>query len=83
MQKYIKNYMQFFGYTDFVPSEISGSQAVDIHHIIKKSQGGTDDITNLIALTRQEHEQAHFLRKPYLTKEQLQNIHNDFICNKF
>ena len=33
--------------------------AVDIHHILFKSLGGNDDIENLIALTRDEHDEAH------------------------
>ena len=58
-----------------VVSEISGKLAHDIHHITYRSQGGTDDIENLIALTREEHDQAHFLRKPYLTSEYLKKTH--------
>lgn len=37
-------------------------QAEDIHHIIFRSQGGTDDPLNLVALCRNCHEQAHGLR---------------------
>lgn len=33
--------------------------AVDIHHIIFRSQGGKDEINNLIALCRTCHEAAH------------------------
>jgi hypothetical protein len=33
--------------------------AADIHHIIFRSQGGTDDLSNLVALCRSCHEQAH------------------------
>lgn len=57
MQKYIKLYMQKLGYAegDFIPSEISGLPAVDIHHIIGRGKTGEDRIENLMALTREEH----------------------------
>ena len=46
-----------YGLQDFIPSEISGKRAVDIHHIDARGMGGSDkdDITNLMALTREEH----------------------------
>jgi hypothetical protein len=42
----------------YFPSEISGAQANDIHHIIRRGLCGSqaDHILNLMALTRQEHE---------------------------
>jgi len=60
MQKYIKTYCDYFGYVEdeFIPSEVSGKPAVDIHHIKFRSRGGKDNIENLIALTREEHEEA-------------------------
>lgn len=70
MKKHIKIYLKHFGYgdQDFIPSELSGFRAVDIHHIVYKSQGGKDEIDNLIALTRTEHELAHneTISKDYL-----------------
>lgn len=63
MRKHVHIYMKYFGYdeSDFIPSEISGKKANDIHHIDCKGMGGNpsgdkDVIENLIALTRQEHE---------------------------
>ena len=61
MTDYKKLYCLHFGfdYGDFIPSEISGLPAVDIHHIENRKMGGTkkeNRIENLIALTRQEHE---------------------------
>lgn len=52
--------MNAFNYVldDFIPSELSGTRAVDIHHIDCKGMGGTgkeDRIENLMAVTRQEH----------------------------
>lgn len=56
--------MAHFGYSpgDFIPSELSGKQAVDINHIDCRGMGGNpsgdkDRIENLMALTREEHEQ--------------------------
>ena len=62
MKNYIKIYMKALGYdiTDFIPSEISGSKADDIHHVDCKGMGGNptkdkDRIENLQAVTRDEH----------------------------
>jgi len=57
MRKHTKIYMEAIGYTDtdFIPSEISGQRAVDIHHIVSRGKGGEDIIENLMALTREEH----------------------------
>jgi hypothetical protein len=81
MKKHIKIYLEFFNYCeqDFIPSEISNQRASDIHHIVFKSQGGKDTIENLIALTREEHDQAHFKKEPYIIKEYLFNKHKEFI----
>jgi hypothetical protein len=58
-----KIYLEYFGFKegDFVPSEISGKPATDIHHIDARGMGGDpqgkkDVIENLMALTREEHE---------------------------
>lgn len=53
MRKYKKVYLDAFGYSeqDFIPCELSGSQAVDIHHIVNRE----DRIENLMALTRENH----------------------------
>jgi hypothetical protein len=69
--------MEFFRYTesDFIPSEISGERAADIHHINCRAMGGSKDkdhIMNLMALTRKEHEK-YGDKKQY--KEWLNDIH--------
>lgn len=61
MKKHTKVYFDAFGYGegDFIPSEVSGDPAVDIHHIRAKGMGGSkemDFIENLMALTRDEHD---------------------------
>lgn len=60
MQKHTQIYLQGMGYkkTDFIPCEVCGSQAVDIHHIQARGMGGTnvkDTIENLMGLCRKCH----------------------------
>ena len=61
MQKYTKVYLIFFGYdtSDFIPCEICGCEANDIHHINARGMGGSklkDFIENLMALCRACHD---------------------------
>lgn len=79
MQKHIKVYTDFFkSHTGFYACEVCGCQAVDIHHIKRRSEFGNkikheqDKIENLIALCRSCHEKAH---ANTLTKEQLTEFH--------
>ena len=78
MQSYIKTYCDYFGYCydDYIASELSGRQANDIHHIAYRSRLGKDNIENLIALTRDEHDEAHASK---LSVDFLQEKHNLFI----
>jgi hypothetical protein len=60
MRKHVKVYFDYFGYdvSDFIPSELSGDYANQIHHIDCRGMGGSKDkdvIENLMALTFQEH----------------------------
>ena len=76
--------MSFFGYdvSDFIPCEVCGSQAQDIHHIECRGMGGTkqaDTIQNLQSLCRDCHIK-YGDKKDY--KEFLQDIHNYFISLK-
>jgi len=61
MLKHTKVYFKYFGYGEqsFIPCEICGKKAVDIHHIKFRSQGGKDEIENLVGLCRLHHERAH------------------------
>ena len=84
MKKHVKIYMEHFGYgiEDFIPSEINGDRATQIHHIIPRGMGGSktkDYIENLIGLTFEQHEQAEKRREPWLSAEELQIIHNKFL----
>ena len=60
MKKHTKIYMKHFNYVldDFIPCEICGSRAVDIHHIEPRGMGGSserDTPENLMALCRECH----------------------------
>lgn len=60
MKRHVKIYLRFFGYgeEDFIPCEVCGAKAVDIHHIDCRGMGGSkekDDIENLMALCRPCH----------------------------
>lgn len=59
---------------DLVYCKVCGTIATDIHHIIYKSQGGTDDIGNLVPLCRSCHDRAHYKKEPYIAKEYLQEL---------
>ncbi len=74
MEKHTRIYFKYFDFADqdYIPSEVSGLPANDIHHLLPRSHGGADTIDNLIALTREEHERAH--QDPEYN-EQLKQIH--------
>lgn len=81
MKKHTKLYLSFFKYdeSDFIPCEMCGSRAVDIHHIEARGMGGTkkaDTIENLMALCREHH--LEFGDKEQ-HKDYLINIHQYFI----
>lgn len=60
MKNHTKIYLNYFGYdtSDFIPCEMCGQKAVDIHHIEARAMGGSktkDNIENLMALCRKCH----------------------------
>jgi ribosome-binding protein aMBF1 (putative translation factor) len=60
MRKHTQIYLQGMGLKkcDFIPCEVCGRQAVDIHHIKARGMGGSDDkdvIENLMAVCRSCH----------------------------
>lgn len=67
MEKHVSNYMKAFGYDEssFIPCELCGAKATDIHHVQPRSKFGSkrkeeqDELENLIALCRICHEFAH------------------------
>jgi len=77
VKNHTKVYLKAMGYdtTDFIPCEICGAKAVDIHHIEARGMGGSkqaDIIENLMAVCRQCHNTYGDL-KHY--KEMLKEIH--------
>jgi 5-methylcytosine-specific restriction endonuclease McrA len=60
VKKHIVVYLDHFNYDtdDFIPCEVCGAKAVDIHHIKARGMGGSntkDVIENLQALCRKCH----------------------------
>jgi hypothetical protein len=81
MKKHVKIYMEFFdfGEQDFIPCEICGGQANDIHHIHPRGMGGSklkDKIENLMALCRYHH---NYYGDKKQFKGYLQEIHDDYV----
>ena len=81
MKKHTKLYLSYFRFdeSDFIPCEVCGDSAVDIHHIECRGMGGTKNpevINNLMAVCRKCHEK-YGDKKEY--KEFLKKVHNGFI----
>jgi hypothetical protein len=60
MKKYVKTYLDYFGYdqSSWIPCEMCGQTAVDINHIDARGMGGSklkDNIENLMAMCRKCH----------------------------
>ena len=60
MKNHTKIYLNYFGYdlSSWIPCEMCGQKAVDIHHIEARAMGGSktkDNIENLMALCRKCH----------------------------
>lgn len=60
MRKHTRIYLDFFGYgeEDFLPCEICGRRATEVHHIKARGMGGSknlDHISNLMAVDRECH----------------------------
>jgi len=63
MKKHVKIYLDYFyphfGPDDFFICELTGTRAVDVHHIEARGMGGSkqkDDIKNLMGLARLPHQ---------------------------
>lgn len=77
MKHHTKVYMSYFGLglDSFIPCEICGCRAVDIHHLEARGMGGStskDSIENLMAVCREHHieygdkkEHIEFLKKTH------------------
>jgi len=79
MQSYIKTYLDYFDFKteSEVMCEACGKPAQDIHHVYGRGEG-RDVITNLMALCRKHHDQAH----TRITKSEMQLIHNFFLSGE-
>ena len=78
MKKYTKQYFNYFGYAldNFLPCEVCGNRAVDLHHLDCRGMGGSklkDNIENVMAVCRQCHleygdkkEHIEFLKETHL-----------------
>ena len=84
MTNHVRVYLSHFGYDgfSFMPCEVCGGQANDIHHIIYRSKFGKnrkdeqDHIANLMALCRICHDKAH---NEILSKDYLKEVHENFM----
>lgn len=80
MKAYLRIYLNDRGFTttDFIPCEVCGAKASEIHHCQARGFGGSkyrDTPDNLIALCRPCHHEADFGTK--LPKEYLKQIVHD------
>jgi len=85
MQNHIKVYFKRFnlGIDSICQCECCGKQGnvnsgFNIHHIVYRSQLGKDIIENLMCLCFDCHNGAHNCK---ISKEDLQNLHNEFLIN--
>lgn len=82
MKNHTKVYLEHFGIDEenpFIPCEVCGARAVDIHHIRARGMGGSkkkDDITNLMALCRNCHIQYGDIQELI---ETLQELHDKIL----
>jgi len=80
MKPYTKTYFDFFGFTiaDFIPCEICGERAIDIHHIWARSirKDLVNAINNIMALCRLCHTEFGDKKEQ---REYLQSVHNNYM----
>ena len=78
MKKHIKIYTEAINST-FIPCELCGATATDVHHIKYKSRGGKDELSNLMGLCRNCHNKAH---NEIIKEYELLRIHDAYLRNK-
>ena len=84
MKRHTMTYLNHFGYdiSDFIPCEVCGKTAIDIHHIEARGIGGSkeaDNIENLMALCREDHIKWGDKKQH---KEWLKSIHQERLTLK-
>ena len=81
MQQHTKNFCEHY---DLGEQSIMKCQhcnqdiVVDVHHIEPRSQGGSDEIDNLIGLCRKDHNKAH---AGEITKEEMKKDIAPYLTN--
>ena len=78
MKGHVRIYFEHFGHgiDDIILCESCYMKADDIHHLKYRSQGGKDEISNLMALCRDCHNDAH---NEVHDRKYYQDIHNDYL----
>jgi hypothetical protein len=81
MKKHTRVYLEHFGFDTetFIPCEVCGAKAVDVHHIYRRGMGGSksaDHIDNLMAVCRICHIKYGDLKK-YM--DFLKEVHSDYM----
>jgi 5-methylcytosine-specific restriction endonuclease McrA len=84
VKKHTKIYLEYFNFkvSDWIPCELCGSTAVDIHHIDARGMGGSiskDEITNLMALCRPCHIKYGDIK---IYKEELKIRHIKYMADR-
>lgn len=78
MTSYLQIYLKHFDLTEYdVYCERCGKKASQIHHINGRS-GDANNIKNLIAVCVDCHNLAHS-SKVYVSKQEFQRIHDEFL----
>ena len=89
MKPHIKNYLKYFnlGEQDTIRCENCGKEGridrggFDLHHIVYRSHGGSDDVNNICCLCRKCHDAAHGLAKTFLHPTMLQVKHHQYLLD--
>jgi len=81
MKKYIRSYLDAFGYDEAfrVPCEVCQRDATDFHHIKNRGMGGSkllDGPENIAALCRSCHKSAHEFK---CVNEKVKACHEEFM----
>ena len=85
MKKHVSNYLKHFDigpddvwYCEGCMKQFKINNGLQIHHIVYRSHGGTDDIKNCMSLCVKCHSRAHN-SKNYVSPDEFQLIHNYFM----
>lgn len=83
MQKHIKNYLNHFKlgiddtwFCEACMKEFKINNGLEIHHIVFRSHGGSDDISNCISLCVKHHNMIH---NEKIKDDELIYIHRAFM----